>query len=200
MLRERLAGSFARSIALSGLVASLLLQGSGSEAFAEQEVDLRLRMDFISGSEYHPPGGDVKVALEATHNDGRTSGGIVELYLPKSFTNVRFYSYGGYGYCDVLPATLDGAPAWKAACIKNVIDPNGSNGKGEDTVGVLATAPHVAGQYRIVGVITPVNATEVDDADNRRQLDVKVAASSRTSIPRNVLTRPIQPPPGTSGR
>src|SRR5687767_8371536 len=110
MLRKRFIGSLARSLALAGLATGLLLQSPTSAALAAQEVDLRLRMDFISGSEYHPPGGDVKIALEATHNDGRTSGGLVELYLPKSFTNVRFYSQGGYQFCDVFSATLNGAP------------------------------------------------------------------------------------------
>lgn len=200
MRHRRLIGALSQSLGLVALVTGLLLWSPVSAAELSQEVDLRLRMRFGAVSEYYAPGGDVLVMVEATHNDGRTNSARVEIYFPTTFTNVRILSEGGYQFCDVSPATFNGAPAVKAACAKDTIDSKGTNGKGEDSFQVMASAPRDAGQYPIVGVITPITATEIDPADNRRQLDVKIASSSRTAIPRNVITRPIQPPPGTSGR
>src|SRR5262249_53131049 len=153
-------GALARSLALVGLATGLLLASPASASRAAQEVDLRLRMRFESYPEYFGPGGDVRVVVEATNNDGRTDSARVEIYFPKTFTNVQIYDQGGYQFCSVDPATFNGAPAWKAACAKDVIDSKGTNGEGEDSFRVRATAPRDAGQYPIVGVITPLTATE----------------------------------------
>ena len=181
-------GPLGRKLALSLLAIGLLLHIPATTAQAAQEVDLRLRMRLASSqSEYHPPQGNVNIRAEVTRNDARTSAGQVDIYFAKDFTNPQIYQAGRFS-CGLHSDTFLGSPAWRVTCISDVIDPNLTNGNGDDVIGVSANAPRKFGRYGIVGKLTPIGAVEVDGPDNQQTIYVSVGPARRETAPINITT------------
>jgi hypothetical protein len=90
--------------------------------------------------------------------------------------------------CGLHSDTFLGSPAWRVTCTSDVIDPNLTNGNGDDVIGVSANAPRKFGRYGIIGKLTPIGAVEVDGPDNQQTIFVSVGPARRETAPINITT------------
>lgn len=160
--------SLARGLIVGGLAVAVLLHGQPMAAEASGNVDLKLVMSAQSTTVNK--GQTVNLNAFAAHSGAATSGGKVEVLLSKQFTNLHITSATGFA-CSTSSTTFFNSPAWKITCTKSAIAPNG---QWFDAVQFSANAPLASGNYGVIGAITPIGATETNDADNHAQVNIHV--------------------------